>query len=122
MMKRRNTVPKLPMYSEKSSVDYIPVEDPRMPFKLVITRDFDHMSEAAARFVVDDIKKTANTEDAYVLGLATGNTPTGLHKYLAKTAETSKASPYGILPLAGDPPRGILQSEAEGRRLRQGSK
>jgi len=87
-----------------------------MPFKVVITRDFDHISEVAARFVVDDIKKTANTKDAYVLGLATGNTPTGLYKYLAKAAETSKASPCGILSLAGDPPGGILPSEAEGRR------
>ena len=86
-----------------------------MPFKVVITGDFDHMSEIAARFVVDDIKETASPKDAYVLGLATGNTPTGLYKYLAKAAETSKASPYGILPLAGDPPKGILQSEAEGR-------
>jgi glucosamine-6-phosphate deaminase len=86
-----------------------------MPFKVVITTDFDHMSEVAARFVVDDIEKTANTKDAHVSGLATGNTPTELYRYLAKGAGISKASPYGILPLAGDPPGGILQSEAEGR-------
>jgi glucosamine-6-phosphate deaminase len=78
------------MYSEKSSVEYIPVEYPRMPFKVVITRDFDHMSEVAARIVVDDIKKAANTKDAYVLGLATGNTPTGLYKYLAKAANAGQ--------------------------------
>jgi glucosamine-6-phosphate deaminase len=78
------------MFSEKSSVDYMPVEDPRMPLKVVITRDFDHMSEVAARFVVDDIKKTANTKDEYVLGLATGNTPTGLYKYLVKAANAGE--------------------------------
>ena len=61
-----------------------------MPFKVVVTRDFEHMSKVAARIVVDDIKKTVNTKDAYVLGLATGNTPTGLYKYLAKAANAGQ--------------------------------
>ena len=66
MMKRRNTVPKLPMCSEKNSVDYISAEDSSMPFKVVVTRDFDHMSKVAARIVGDDIKKTIDAKDAYV--------------------------------------------------------
>jgi glucosamine-6-phosphate deaminase len=68
----------------------MPVEDPPMPFKVIITRDFDHMSEVAARIVVDDINKTLTAKDAYVLGLATGNTPTGLYKYLAKAANAGQ--------------------------------
>jgi len=61
-----------------------------MPFKVIVARDFDHMSKVAAHIVVDDIKKTVNTKDAYVLGLATGNTPTGLYKYLAKAANAGQ--------------------------------
>jgi len=57
-----------------------------MSFKVIITRDFDHMSEVAAQIVVKDIKNTLHNKDAYVLGLATGNTPTGLYKHFATSA------------------------------------
>jgi glucosamine-6-phosphate deaminase len=59
-----------------------------MPFKVIVTRDFDHMSEVAAQIVVNDIKTTLEKKDTCVLGLATGNTPTGLYKYLARAANT----------------------------------
>jgi len=61
-----------------------------MPFKVIVTRDFDHMSEVAAQIVVNDIKTTLEKRDTCVLGLATGNTPTGLYKYLAKAANTGE--------------------------------
>ncbi len=61
-----------------------------MPFKVIVTRDFDHMSEVAAQIVVNDIKTTLEKKDTCVLGLATGNTPTGLYKYLAKAANTGE--------------------------------
>ena len=51
-----------------------------MPFKVIVTRDFDHMSEVAAQIVVKDIKNTLHNKNAYVLGLATGNTPTHMIK------------------------------------------
>jgi len=57
-----------------------------MSFKVIITKDFDHMSEVAAQIVVKDITNTLNNKDAYVLGLATGNTPTGLYKHFATSA------------------------------------
>jgi len=57
-----------------------------MPFKVVITRDFDHMSEIAARIMVDDVRQTLAEKGRYMLGLATGNTPTGLYKHFAKAA------------------------------------
>jgi len=57
-----------------------------MSFKVIITRNFDHMSEVAAQIVVKDIKNTLHNKDAYVLGLATGNTPTGLYKHFATSA------------------------------------
>jgi len=61
-----------------------------MSFKVIITRDFNHMSEVAAQIVVKDIKNTLHNKDAYVLGLATGNTPTGLYKHFA-TSGNAKA-------------------------------
>lgn len=57
-----------------------------MPFKVIVTSDFDHMSEVAANIVVDTIKETLDIKDKFVLGLATGNTPTGLYKHFAKFA------------------------------------
>jgi len=61
-----------------------------MPFKVIITRDFNHMSEVAAQIVVKDIKNTLKNKDTYVLGLATGNTPTGLYKHFAKSANAGE--------------------------------
>ena len=61
-----------------------------MPFKVIVTRDFDHMSEVAARIVIKDIKDTLLNKDGYVLGLATGNTPTGLYKHFAMAANTGE--------------------------------
>lgn len=57
-----------------------------MPIKVIITRDFDHMSEVAKNIVVKEIIQTLNKKKECVLGLATGNSPTGLYKRLAKAA------------------------------------
>ncbi len=57
-----------------------------MPFKVIVTKDFDHMSEVAAQIVIKDIKNTLHNKDTHVLGLATGNTPTGLYKHFAMLA------------------------------------
>jgi glucosamine-6-phosphate deaminase len=59
-------------------------------FTVIITCDFDHMSEVAARLVIDDIVETADKKDGYILGLATGNSPTGLYKHLAKAANAGQ--------------------------------
>lgn len=55
-----------------------------MPFKIFVTRDFEHMSRVAADLVIADIKEKQAIKDEYVLGLATGNSPTGLYKELAR--------------------------------------
>jgi glucosamine-6-phosphate deaminase len=59
-------------------------------FKVIITRDFDHMSETAAQLVIDDISEKAGKKERYILGLATGNSPTGLYKHLAKAANAGR--------------------------------
>ncbi len=55
-----------------------------MAFKIFITRDFEQMSRVAADIVEADVKEKQAAKDEYVLGLATGNSPTGLYKHLAK--------------------------------------
>lgn len=54
-----------------------------MSFKIYVTRDFDHMSSIAAEIVAKDIAEKQAAKNEYVLGLATGNSPTGLYKKLA---------------------------------------
>jgi glucosamine-6-phosphate deaminase len=55
-----------------------------MPFKVFVTRDFEQMSRVAAEVVEADIKAKLAAKPEYVLGLATGNSPTGLYKHLAR--------------------------------------
>jgi glucosamine-6-phosphate deaminase len=55
-----------------------------VPFKIIVTRDFDQMSRVAADIVEADMKEKLAVKDEYVLGLATGNSPTGLYRNLAK--------------------------------------
>lgn len=54
-----------------------------MSFTITVTRDFDQMSAAAADIVAADIAQKHQEKPEYVLGLATGNSPTGLYKNLA---------------------------------------
>jgi glucosamine-6-phosphate deaminase len=55
-----------------------------MSFRIFITRDFDEMSRVAADIVEADITEKQAVKNEYVLGLATGSSPTGLYKNLAK--------------------------------------
>ncbi len=57
-----------------------------MPITLFITRDFEHMSAVAAQVVKQNISRVLAQKKEFVIGLATGNSPTGMYKYLAKAA------------------------------------
>ena len=57
-----------------------------MPITVLITHDFEHMSEVAADIVKKNIVQTIRKKREFVLGLATGNSPTGLYKHLATAA------------------------------------
>lgn len=61
-----------------------------MPIKVLITNDFDQMSEIAAGIIKDEIVQGLKKKKEFVLGLATGNSPTGLYKYLAKMANAGE--------------------------------
>lgn len=55
-----------------------------MPFTIHITSDFDQMSQVAAGIAEAAIAEKQADGSDFVLGLATGNSPTGLYKHLAK--------------------------------------
>lgn len=61
-----------------------------MPIKVVVTRDFDQMSKAAAETVKRNIIQTLQQQKEFVLGLATGSSPTGLYKHLARAANAGE--------------------------------
>jgi len=61
-----------------------------MPLGVVVTRDFKHMSEVAAETVKKNIIQTLRKQKEFVLGLATGSSPTGLYKHLAKAANAGE--------------------------------
>ncbi len=61
-----------------------------MPIKVLVTRNFKHMSEVAAEVVKKGIIQTLRRKEDCVLGLATGNSPTGLYRHMAKEANAGE--------------------------------
>ena len=57
-----------------------------MGIQIFITEDFACLSEVAADIAKKKIKEMLREKKEVVLGLATGNSPTGLYKHLAKAA------------------------------------
>ncbi len=57
-----------------------------MGIQIIVTRDFAAMSEAAAAIAKKKILEALRRKGEAVLGLATGNSPTGLYKHLARAA------------------------------------
>jgi glucosamine-6-phosphate deaminase len=57
-----------------------------MGIQIFITEDFACLSEVAADIAKKKIKEILGKKKEVVLGLATGNSPTGLYKHLAKAA------------------------------------
>lgn len=56
-----------------------------MPIRIIVTRDFDHLSEVAAAQVEEEIGRRQREGRECVLGLATGASPTGMYRHLAKS-------------------------------------
>lgn len=61
-----------------------------MPVRVIATQDFDHMSAVAAALVIENITQTLRQKKEFVLGLATGSSPTGLYKNLARAANAGE--------------------------------
>jgi glucosamine-6-phosphate deaminase len=88
-----------------------------MPCKVIITRDFDHMSQVAAEIVGDDIARVSAQRRAYVLGLATGGSPTGLYKRLAKAFNEGRLDASRITSFNLDEYVGLPGENAQARAL-----
>jgi len=88
-----------------------------MSFTVIVTRDFDHMSEVAAQIVVRDINDTLERKDTCVLGLATGNTPTGLYTHLARAANRGEFDSSKIVSFNLDEYVGLPGENAQQRAL-----
>ena len=61
-----------------------------MGLQIIITKDFASMSKVAADIAKKKIQETLKKKKEAVLGLATGNSPTGLYKHLAKAANSGE--------------------------------
>ncbi|MBN1848432.1 MAG: 6-phosphogluconolactonase [Deltaproteobacteria bacterium] len=61
-----------------------------MSIKVLVTRDYEHMSKVAADIVRKDIVQTLRRKKEYVIGLATGSSPTGMYKRLVKAANSGE--------------------------------
>ena len=57
-----------------------------MGITVFVTRDFAQMSQVAAGIVIKKTMETIKEKKEAVLGLATGNSPTGFYKHFAKAA------------------------------------
>ena len=88
-----------------------------MPFTIHVTSDFDHMSEVAAQVVTADIAEKLAAKPEYVLGLATGNSPTGLYKHLAKAFNSGSPDPGRVRTFNLDEYVGLPGENAQQRAL-----
>ncbi|MBU4426223.1 MAG: 6-phosphogluconolactonase [Proteobacteria bacterium] len=61
-----------------------------MSIKVLVTRNYEHMSKVAADIVRKDISQTLRKKKEYVLGLATGSSPAGMYKRLVKAAKSGE--------------------------------
>ena len=61
-----------------------------MAIKVFVTDNFEKLSKIAAEIVKDHIIQGLQNKGEYVLGLATGNSPTGLYKELAQMANAKQ--------------------------------
>lgn len=59
-----------------------------MPIKVCITNDFNQLSQVAANIVVSTLVDLFSKKKEVVLGLATGNSPTGMYKHVAAAANS----------------------------------
>ena len=61
-----------------------------MAIKVFVTNNFEKLSKVAAEIVKEHIIQGLQDKGEYVLGLTTGNSPTGLYKELAQMANAKK--------------------------------
>ncbi len=88
-----------------------------MPTTVYVTETFDQMSKVAADLVEADIRDKLENKPEYVLGLATGNSPTGLYKHLAKAFNDKRIDAKRVRSFNLDEYVGLPGENAQQRAL-----
>ena len=92
-----------------------------MSFTIYITKNWDQLSQVAAELVAKDIREKQSLKDKYVLGLATGNSPTGLYKHLAKKFNSGEIDSSKVQSFNLDEYVGLPGENAQQRALHRES-
>ncbi len=88
-----------------------------MGISVFVAKDFAHMSEVAAAIAVRKTIGILKNKDEAVLGLATGNSPTGLYKHFARAANEGKLDAGRIRSFNLDEYVGLPGENAQQRLL-----
>jgi glucosamine-6-phosphate deaminase len=88
-----------------------------MPLKIYVTKDWDQMSKVAADLIEADIRQKQKVKDECVLGLATGNSPTGVYKHLAKAFNAGRIDSRRIRTFNLDEYVGLPGENAQQRAM-----
>jgi glucosamine-6-phosphate deaminase len=83
--------------------------------QIIVTKDFAAMSEVAAEIAKKRIQQVQKQKRQAVLGLATGNSPTGLYKHLAKAANRGEFDAKACLSFNLDEYVGLPGDNAQQR-------
>ncbi|SBV96504.1 6-phosphogluconolactonase/glucosamine-6-phosphateisomerase/deaminase [uncultured delta proteobacterium] len=92
-----------------------------MPITVYVTDDFEHMSSVGADIVKAQIAGTLKQKGEMVLGLATGNSPTGLYRHLARAANAGEVDSRRIRSFNLDEYVGLPGENAQQRVLHRES-
>jgi glucosamine-6-phosphate deaminase len=85
-----------------------------MPIKVFITNTFEHLSKVASDIVKRKLIEFSKEKKEIVLGLATGNSPTGMYKHLAQAAnagefDSSRIRSFNLDEYVGLPGENVQQ-------------
>jgi len=89
-----------------------------MSIRILLTKDFEQMSEVASIHVESRLVELQQVKDEVVLGLATGNSPTGLYSRLAEAANAGRVDSARWRTFNLDEYLG-LENESSGRPHRE---
>lgn len=92
-----------------------------MSITVYVTDDFEHLSQVGADIVKARIISTLKQKDEMVLGLATGNSPTGLYRHLALAANAGELDSSRIRSFNLDEYVGLPGENAQERILHRES-
>lgn len=88
-----------------------------MPFKIHVTTDFDQMSQVAAELAEATIAHGQAGKQQFTLGLATGSSPTGLYKHLARAFNAGRLDAQRVRTVNLDEYVGLPGENAQQRAL-----